>query len=136
MNKTIILIHNASRPRRPHLCIRVLVCPWEAFSKQGEYELGSIGIWPQLIIVGPKCYQNGTRIQPKYHANHTLGHPCAGSERQVAKRRRVGSKWGHMGPKTGSQIVVFGIRFCQFLAIFSHSILEVIYNIFSRIVMI
>jgi hypothetical protein len=43
-----IVIHNASRPRRPHLWIRVLVCPCEAFSKQGEYDLGSIGIWSQI----------------------------------------------------------------------------------------
>ncbi len=96
-----LVIHNASRPRRPHLWIRVLVCPWEAFAKQGEYEPGSIGIWSQLISIGPKCYQNGTRIQPKYHANHTLGHPRAGSERQVAKRRRVGSKWGAHGSEYG-----------------------------------
>jgi hypothetical protein len=104
------------------------VCPWEDFSKQGEYELGSIGMWSQLISIGPKCHQHGTRIQPKYHANHTLGYPWAGSEHQVAKKRRVGSKWGHMGPKRGSKIIVFGIRFRDFLGIFPHSILQVIYD--------
>ena len=36
----------AWRLRRPHLWIRVLACSWEAFFKQGEYELGSIGIRP------------------------------------------------------------------------------------------
>ena len=41
-------IHNALCPRRPHLCIRVLMCPREAFSKQGEYDLGSIGMWSQV----------------------------------------------------------------------------------------
>ena len=39
---------------------------------------------------------------------------------------------GHMGPKRGPQNAVFGIRFCQFLGIFSHSILEVIYDSFFK----
>ena len=37
-----------------------------------------------------------------------------------------------MGPKRGSKIVVFGIRFCHFLGIFPHSILEVIYDSFFK----
>ena len=42
------VIHNASRPCRPQLLIRVLGCPWEVFCKQGEYDFGSIGIWSQI----------------------------------------------------------------------------------------
>ena len=69
------VIKNASRPRRPHLWIRVLVCLGEAFVKQGKYELTSIGIWSQLINIGPNCHQHGTPIQPTQYTNHTLGHP-------------------------------------------------------------
>ena len=58
--------------------------------------------------------------------------PSARSQKNVM----LAANGGHMGLKRGSQIVVFGIRFCEFLFIFSDSILEVIYDSFSRIVMI
>ena len=54
--------------------------------------------------------------------------PSARSQKDVT----LAANGGHMGPKTGSQIVVFGIRFCQFLGIFPHSILDVIYDSFFK----
>ena len=76
------LIHNAPRPRRPRLWIRVLVCPWEGFSKQGEYDLGSIGIWSV-------------------------------SERQVVKRRHVGSKCQAHGSEKVIPNRCFGHQVCS-----------------------
>ena len=94
-----MLIHNASRPRRSHLRIRVLVCPWKAFLNRVNTILDRLAFGLKLISIGPNYHQNGTRIQSKYHANHTSVHPWAGFDRQVAKRRHVGSKWGALGPE-------------------------------------
>ena len=86
-----MLIHNASRPRRPHLWIRVLVCPWEAFAKQGEYEPGSIGIWSQhWSQMSPKWHPNPAKIPYKSH----LGSPTG---RFQAPGRKKTAHWQHMG---------------------------------------
>ena len=64
--------------------------------------------------------------QPKYNANHTLGHPRAGSDSPIAIR----SRWGAHGSQKGSKNRVFGIRFYHFPCIFLNSILHVFYDHF------
>ena len=128
----IYIIHNASRPRRPHLWIRVLVCPWEALLNRVNTILDRLAFGHKLFSIVPKCHQDGTRIQSKYHANHTMGHPWAGSERQVANRRHVAANGGHMDPNRDPPIGVCCIKFWQFLDIFSHLILDVIHDTCSK----
>ena len=61
MSKSLITQNNSIRFAPPtHLWIRMLVCPWEAFVKQGRCEPRSIGIWPQLSNIGPKFHQHGS----------------------------------------------------------------------------
>jgi hypothetical protein len=54
--------------------------------------------------------------------------PSARSQKDVA----LAANGGHMGTKRGPKIVVFGIRFCHFLGIFPHSILELVYDSFFK----
>ena len=75
--------------------------------------------------MAPDFSQNTMQITP--WATHVQV-PCARSQKNVT----LAANGGHMDPKTGSQIVVFGIRFCQFLGIFPHSILDVIYDRFFK----
>ena len=80
----------------------------------------------KLNRIGPKCHQRGTRTQPKYHANHTVGQSLAGSERQVATKT---SCWQQMGGTSVRK------RWHQVLSIsryFLHSVIEINHNSFFK----
>ena len=70
-----VLIHNASHPRWPNLWIRVLVCPWEVFSKQGEYDLGSIGNLSQVDYCRLHMSSKWRRDSDKIVCESDLGQP-------------------------------------------------------------
>ena len=69
----------------------------------------------------PNSATNTMRITP--WATHGQV-PSARSQKDVT----LAANGGHMDPKRDPKSVFFGIRFCQFLGIFPHSILEVIYD--------
>ena len=80
----------------------------------------------KLITIGPNFHHYGTRVQPKYNAiTFWVIHGQVPSAR-LQKDVMLAADGGHMGPKEGPQIVVCGIRCCQFLIVFPHSILDVI----------
>ena len=97
-------------------------------NEHGEYDVGSIGIRSQIDEQkGSKCHQHGTQFQQKYmqiipRATHGQS-PKGRSQKDFV----LAANGRYMGPKRGSRIVVLGIRFCQFMGMFSHSILEVNY---------
>ena len=73
-----------------------------------------------------------SEFSQKYNANHTLGHPYAGSERQVAKKRHLGSKGGAPGSENGFPNLCFWHQVLLISGYFPHSILDVIYASFSK----
>ena len=71
--------------------------------------------------MAPEFNQNTMQIQ--FWATHGQV-PSARSQKDVM----LAANWQYMGPKRDYQIIIFGIRFYQFLGTFSHTIFKVVFD--------
>ena len=106
------IVQNASRPRRPHLWVRVLVCPWEVFAKQCKCERRFIGMWSRIYQcrsqMSPTWHPKPVKVSYKLHFGSPTGRFGALGRKNTFQLAVNG---GHMPPPQDPSIFVFGIRF-------------------------
>ena len=112
---------NASRPRRRHLWIRVLVCPWEVVFEQGKNDLVSIDMWSHIdwhrYQMSSTWHPDSVKIQSKSDLGAPMGRFRAPGRKQTSCWQQMGGTWVRKRVPNSSFLALVFAKFWVFARI-------------------